>query len=166
MVDRNCTVFVLGPPAAGKTTIGRLIGKRLGRPFRSIDDWTPHGVRMTDEDVHIALGQLFNILQPSKEIVEFCHHAYGELIKANTYPLFTSAPKVVVTAPLDVCKARNALRRSPVREEYVERAWHSTERLVQYEQERAPNSVLVVNTVRAALDAAVAEVASFLSTIR
>ncbi len=78
---------------------------------------------MTDAEVELALGRLFDAVQPINEIIEFCHHAYEALIEANTYPVFTSAPKIVVTAPLSVCRARNQRRRSPVRDDYVERAW-------------------------------------------
>ena len=31
-------LFLYGPPASGKTTLGRLLSERLGAPFRDLDD--------------------------------------------------------------------------------------------------------------------------------
>ena len=60
---------------------------------------------MTDDQVEEALAGLFAATSPMNEIVEFCHHAYDELLDTDTYPIFTAAKKVVVTAPLALCKA-------------------------------------------------------------
>jgi hypothetical protein len=163
MSIKGSTVFFVGPPAAGKSTIGRAVADVFDQTFRTIDDWTPRGVCMTDHKIELALRHLFSAAQPMNEIVEFCHHSYQALIDTNTYPLFTFAPKIVVTAPLPVCRARNQQRRSPVHDAYVERAWRSAEWLAQYEGLRDPLSALVVDTDRQSKEAAISAIISFIS---
>jgi len=53
MSAEGSTVFLVGPPAAGKSTIGRAVADEFDHTFRTIDDWTPRGVRMTDEEVEL-----------------------------------------------------------------------------------------------------------------
>lgn len=159
------TVFFLGPPAAGKTTIGRAVATKLGRCFRTIDDWTPCGVRMTDTQVELALAQLMNATLPTGEIVEFCYHAYEHLVRSNAHPVFTNAPKVVVLASLAICRGRNQRRRSPVQDEYVERAWRSSMWLAETETSLHPNTALVIDTDRQAEKDTVELVSKFLLTL-
>src|SRR5271165_6850392 len=159
----NPTTFVVGPPAAGKSTIGRAVAAQLGVIFRTIDDWTLRGEPMTDAQVQQALTRLFSAVRPTNEIVEFCHHDYDELLETDLYPIFTVGRKVVVTAPLNVCKARNQLRRSPVRETYVERAWRSAQSLVNRCSTEKPSGVLVVDTSSQSVDAAIKAVTIFLT---
>jgi hypothetical protein len=158
------TVFVIGPPAAGKSTIGRVVAEQLGRSFRSIDDWTAPALSMTDAEVDVALRLLFGAASPKNEIIEFCHHAYESLLECDTFPIFTSADKIVVTAPLAVCNARNGVRRSPVQADYLARAWHSSEYMIHHWAIRFPSSTLVIDTSCYPVEAATAAAVSFLTT--
>lgn len=156
------THFVVGPPAAGKSTIACAVASQLGLTFRSLDDWTPRGQPVSDDQIQEALERLFESTKGVNDIAEFCHHDYNGLLDANRYPIFTGARKIVITAPLDICKARNRVRRSPVREMYVERAWLSTESLVRRWSTAEPGRIIVVDTSSQSVDAAVSAVIRFL----
>lgn len=156
------TVFLLGPPAAGKTTIGHALAARRNAKFRTIDEWTPRGESMSDAQVDGAMSKLFSVASATNEIVELCYHDYVGLLASTRYPLFLAAGKVVVTAPLAVCKARNALRLSPVREAYVERAWLSTEGLIGQCTLAARGRLLVVNTSDRSIEEGIEVVSQFL----
>lgn len=160
------TVYFLGPPAAGKTTIARTIAARLGQQFRTIDDWTPRGQPMTDAQVQLALEKLFEVTQPTNEIVEFCHHDYDDLARSSNYSNFADAPKVLVLASLETCQGRNQRRRSPVRDEYVERAWRSAQQFARDEGMRRPDRTLVIDTDRMPESDAMALASEFLLTQR
>ncbi len=131
------TAFIIGPPAAGKSIIGRAVASSMGVIFRTIDDWVPQVYQprippqlMTDAQVDQALSLLLTNTKRTNEIVEFAHHNYEELLRFDRYPLFNACKKVIVTAPLVVCASRNAIRASRVRTPYLERAWASTQSLV------------------------------------
>lgn len=158
------TVFVVGPPAAGKSTIGRAVAEQMEVTFRTIDDWTPPSESMTDTQVEHALARLFEATSGKNEIVEFCHHDYEGLLESDAYPIFGTGRKVLVTAPMSLCTARNRLRRSPVRETYVERAWHSTQSLINRCSTSRPNQFIVLDTSEQSIGAAVAAVMGFLMT--
>jgi hypothetical protein len=158
------TAFVVGPPAAGKTTIGTAVAARMNGVFRTIDDWTPRGTPVTDAQIEETLSLLFESTAPMNEIVEFAHHNYRQLLNGNTFPIFTNARKIIVTAPLDLCKARNRLRTSPVRDAYIERAWQSTQSLVDSSSTEHPNNAMVVDTSSQSVDAAVVAATLFLIT--
>lgn len=160
------TIFFLGPPAAGKTTIATAIAARLGKRFRTIDDWTPRGQPMTDAQVQLALDKLFEVSQPTEEIIEFCHHDYAELARSGRYTSFVDAPKVLVLASLESCRMRNQRRRSPVRDEYVERAWRSAQQFATDESARQSDRTLVIDTDRLPESDAVALATDFLPTQR
>jgi adenylate kinase family enzyme len=157
------TAFVIGPPASGKTTIGRAVAIRLRATFRTIDDWTPRGMPMTDAQIEEALTQLFKTAATTNEIIEFCHHDYEQLLARNTYPVFTVARKIIVIAPLSLCKERNQLRRARVRDTYIERACRSAQSLVDASSTRRATNVIVVDTSSQSIDAAVAVVTDFLT---
>lgn len=156
------TVFFLGPPAAGKSTIGHALAARKCARFRTIDDWTPRGETMSDARVDEAMAKLFSAASDTNEVVELCYHDYACLLASTRYPLFAVARKVVVTAPLAVCKARNALRRSPVREEYVDRAWLSTEWLIGECASTARGSFLVIDSSDKSIEEGIEVVSQFL----
>lgn len=120
---------------------------------------------MTDMEVELALSKLFSAAQPGDEIIEFCHHAYRDLLAANTYPFFTSAPKIVVLASVASCRARNQVRRSPVRDDYVKRACESAEWLAEHSQEIAPARTLVIRTDEQSESAAIEAAAKFMKNV-
>ena len=119
---------------------------------------------MTDAQVQRALAQLIEATGSSNEIVEFCHHDYEGLIESGLYNSFGTARKVIVTAPVSTCMARNRLRRSPVREEYVERAWRSTQSLIDRCSTKRPDKFIMVNTSEQSVGEAVVAVTRFLVT--
>ena len=116
---------------------------------------------MTDAHVQRALARLFEATNPTNEIVEFCHHDYEGLLESDAYPIFEGSRKVFVTAPLSLCKARNILRRSPVRETYVERAWRSTHSLIERCSTARIQRFIVVNSSEQSVGAAIAAVVRF-----
>lgn len=154
-------LFILGPPAAGKSTIGRALAATLHLNFHTIDDWTPRGQPMTDDDVDLALCKLIAAVGHSRAIVEFCYHAYDKIVLTNAYPSFSSAPKIVVTAPLSVCKERNRARQSPVPEDYLERAWNSTVLLLHGEGDHIARRVFVINTEQCSISEAIRAAVAF-----
>lgn len=131
-------VFALGPPGAGKTSIGRVVARRVGASFRTVDEYASvvyppeaRSVPMSDEQVDRSLAMLFDNITYSNEIVEFAHHDYAGLIERGGHPEFESSRKIIIIASLSVCIARNEQRSSPVRRSYVERAWRSTKALIE-----------------------------------
>ena len=121
---------------------------------------------MTDAQVQIALARLFKAINPTNEIVEFCHHDYGGLLDRNVYPAFESSRKVFVTASLRYCKARNALRRSPVQESYVERSWRSTHSLIDRCSTTPGQRFIVIDSSEQSVDMATAEITKFVIRIK
>lgn len=157
------TVFIVGPPAAGKSTIGRAVAKALNATFRTIDDWTPRGEPMTDAQVQLALARLFRATKPTNEIVEVCYHDYVSLFDKAEYKLFKSSRKVFVTAPLTLCEARNAVRISPVRTKYVERVWFSTQSLLHECSTVDTEAFIVIDTATQSVKAAIAAVIGYVT---
>ena len=66
-MGKECMVLILiGPMGCGKTTIGKMLGKKLGWPFYDADDFHPKenvekmraGIALTDEDRKLWLKKL------------------------------------------------------------------------------------------------------------
>jgi shikimate kinase len=50
-------VVLVGPPGAGKSTVGRLVAGRLGVPFRDTDDDVEAAAGMSVSDIFVDLGE-------------------------------------------------------------------------------------------------------------
>jgi hypothetical protein len=166
----STVAFVLGPPGAGKTTMGRAVATQLHAPFHSIDEWVnevypPEAQTrpMTDAQVDAALSLLFQQVRRESGVYEFAHHDYVDLWRREAYEPFKAAPIIIMVAPLPVCHARNAVRRSPVRRGYLERAWLSTQALIERCADGNLPNALIVDTNRTAVGAAVAAVVDFVT---
>jgi carbohydrate kinase (thermoresistant glucokinase family) len=66
-MEKECMVLILiGPMGCGKTTIGKILAKKLGWPFYDADDFHPKenvekmraGIALTDEDRKVWLKEL------------------------------------------------------------------------------------------------------------
>ncbi len=144
--------------------MGQALSGILSAQFRTIDDCVPKGSgAMSDEQVDLALSKLFEMCNPIREIVEFCHHDYVGLLRGAKFQIFNDARKVVFLTPLDVCLDRNSLRSSPVQKVYVERAWQSTHDLLELYSPVDPCLVLPVDTSGHLVDSTVADVAKFIT---
>lgn len=159
------TLYLLGPPGAGKTTIGREVASRTHSSFHTIDDWVPsvyppsrRSAPMTDADVDRAVALLFDAL-PTRCVCEFAHHDYRGLLLTGLYSRLAAGRIVVVFASLDVCRLRNEARRSPVSSMYLERSWRSTADFIATCGAR--DDVRVVDTTITPIEDAVARVAAF-----
>lgn len=157
------SLFVVGPPAAGKTTIASLAAARIGLIFRTIDEWTPRGRPMTDDQVQLALASFFSSAAPSGQILEFSYHDYQRLLADNTYPTFSAAKKIIVTSSLETCMARNHLRSSQVRQDYIERSWRSTQLLCKVTSTASGNDTIVIDTTSTSIDEGVEAVIAFIT---
>ena len=162
------TVFMIGPPGSGKTTVGAAVATRLGMSFHSIDDWVRmvyvdrDGVAMTDEQVDMALSLLFQNLKPPA-VCEFAHHDYLALLNCKKHPAFDVGLKVALIAPLDVCLQRIARRGRRVRPQYVERSWHSTQLLIDSWSPVVPRGQLILDTTTTVPADSVERVVQFVS---
>lgn len=121
------SVFILGPPGAGKTSISRLAVDKLKWAHKTIDQWTPGRRELSDAEVDASLARLFANLNVDNELVEFAHHDYLALFANPANAHLRAKRKVLLFAPLDVCLERNSARLSPVARKYVERSWRSSE---------------------------------------
>lgn len=133
-LDRD--TFFVGPPAAGKTTIARVVAARLQAQFHSLDDWaglvypeTDRSAPMTDEQVDQAVELLFMQAGSMPVVWEFAHHDYVGLLTSNRFPTLTVGRKLIIVAEIGTCLRRNAVRASPVSAAYVERCWSSIQEL-------------------------------------
>jgi hypothetical protein len=155
------TAFIIGPPAAGKSTIGRAVASSMDVVFRTIDDWVPQVYQqrippqpMTDAQVDQSLSLLLTNTRRTNQIVEFAHHDYEELLRLDRYPVFSACKKVIVIAPLAVCVSRNEIRVSRVRTPYLERAWRSTHSLVNlFSTGHLPNAIVIDTSILSVEDA-------------
>jgi cytidylate kinase len=169
---RQGTLYVVGPPGAGKSTIGRAAASRIGLPFHALDDWAgvvyPPSARstpMTDAQVDRAVSMLFGSVGHSAAVCEFAHHDYVGFMHDSRYPQFAASRKVIVTADLAACSARNEARRSRVAAEYVERAWRSTRDLIDLCAAEAGGDYLVIDTTSMPVPAAVETAACFFAEV-
>jgi hypothetical protein len=167
------TAFVVGPPAAGKTSIGRAVAQSIGAHFHTIDDWTSYvyvarrqSGPMSDEQIDEALSLLFQNATWNGSIYEFAYHDYVGLLRRNFLPKFGSSKKIIVVASLDTCQARNEERPSAVPNVYVERAWQSTQALIDLCSEEDACNALIVDTTLTTVGAVVPSVVKFLTTRR
>lgn len=163
------SVFFVGPPSAGKTTLAQEVASRFDVPLHTIDDWAgqvyPPDARaepMTDLQVDEALGLLFRALGATTAICEFAYHDYVALLGDLRYATFTCARKILVIADLPTCQIRNGARRSQVNPAYVERAWRSTCELLALSTAASDRTTLLINTTATSISAAVAKIVSFL----
>lgn len=164
------TAFIVGPPGAGKTTIGREAASRIQAAFHTIDDWAgvvyPPSARskpMTDSQVDQAISLLFDAVGPTAAVCEFAHHDYVALMANDRYPVFTTSRKVIVLADLDICNARNKARKSPVNAEYVERVWRSANDLIAFCNTQHCSQTLIIDTTATPIANALAMTVSFLN---
>lgn len=144
MVTTLELLLILGPPAAGKSTIGKEAAKQLGRRFLNLDDYvrgdfdsTNSLQPMTDFEVDAALDNLFNDCMFG-DLVEFSHHDYKNALKNLQQKIPQSPSIAVVAAEREICLHRNQLRKDPVPVEYVERCIVSS-RLLQDELTNSSN---------------------------
>src|SRR4030042_2902962 len=64
-------LILMGPMGCGKTTVGKMLGKKLGWPFYDGDDFHPKenvekmraGIALTDEDRKLWLEELYGNIQ-------------------------------------------------------------------------------------------------------
>ena len=167
-VPQTGTLYIVGPPGAGKTTIGRRVASRTSLAFHTLDDWAgvvyPPSLRstpMTDAQVDQAISLLFDAIGNSAAVCEFAHHDYVAILADSRYPLFAASRKVIVFADLGTCRTRNGARRSRVAAEYVERAWRSTQDLIDLCAAKAGGDSLVIDTTVTPVPAAVEMAACF-----
>ncbi|MCP4099446.1 MAG: ATP-binding protein [Planctomycetaceae bacterium] len=144
------TTFFCGPPGAGKSTLAGYVALRLNRRLRSIDDFVPRGQRLSDAQIDEALMDLICATR-HQDIVELCYHDYMGLLRKLLIPEFSACDKVVVIASLEVCKARNDTRSSPVPVPYVERAWRSTNSLWEWCNSYQSNKSILIDTTKASV---------------
>lgn len=71
MKKETMVLILMGPMGCGKTTIGKILGKKLGWPFYDADDFHPKenvekmraGIALTDEDRKLWLKKLHANIQ-------------------------------------------------------------------------------------------------------
>src|ERR1043165_7234868 len=127
VVRMHNILYVVGPPGAGKTTIGREVASQTNVAFHTLDKWAgvvyppfSRSLPMSDAQVDHAICLLFSEVGRSPAICEFAYHDYISFISDSRYPNFAASRKVIVFADLATCCARNAARHSRVAPEYVE----------------------------------------------
>jgi shikimate kinase len=68
-------MIVLGPPGAGKTTVGRLLAERLDVPFRDVDDDVVAGAGKPISDIFTTDGeQVFRALEEEAVATALAEH--------------------------------------------------------------------------------------------
>jgi hypothetical protein len=168
LASRCGPTCIVGPPGAGKTTIGRGVAALTHAPFHAIDEWAgvvypPHARSqpMTDAQVDQATSMLFDAVGRAAALCEFAHHDYVALLTGDRFPAFTTSRKVIVFADIESCRARNDVRRSQVSARYIERSWSSTRDLIALCACRAPEDTIVIDTTVTSISTAVKVVAGF-----
>jgi len=144
--------FLIGAPASGKSTIGRIIAESSDYCHTSIDSFV-HLVYsystvnrpMLDSEIDEALHKLL-LFSDEKLIYEFSYHDYNKLLE-RPYLLFGERDRVViVTAPLEICLQRNKCRANTIPENYLVRCWHSTNQVFERFLDLSLCNFIVVNT--------------------
>ncbi|WP_199442643.1 shikimate kinase [Umezawaea beigongshangensis] len=68
-------MIVLGPPGAGKTTVGRLLAERLDVPFRDVDDDVVAGAGKPISDIFTTDGEpVFRALEEEAVATALAEH--------------------------------------------------------------------------------------------
>lgn len=167
-VQQISPLFIVGPPGAGKSTIGRVLASQNGAQFHTVDDWagtvyppSSRSMPMTDAQVEEAISLLFRRVGQSKGICEFAHHDYVGMLNDNRNVKFAVSRKIIVFADLETCLERNSIRGSPVAANYVERAWLSTKDLITLSTAQNGGNVLIIDTTDMPIPIAVAMAEGF-----
>ena len=112
-------LVLVGPPAAGKTTVGRLLAERLGVGFRDTDDdwsWPPAGKPVAD--IFVDDGEeAFRALEAAAVAAALAGHdgvlalGGGAVLAAETRRLLAGHPVVFLAAGVPAAAARVGLNR-------------------------------------------------------
>jgi shikimate kinase len=111
------TVVLVGPPAAGKTTVGRLVADRLGVPFTDSDDLVVERAGKPVSEIFVDEGEeAFRVLEAAAVAEGLTRGGVlalggGAVLSASTRALLAGHPVVFLAAGVPASASRVGLNR-------------------------------------------------------
>ncbi len=134
MIKKNRPVFLCGFMGCGKSTIGKILAKKLGREFIDLDDFIEKREGMTIPEIFAQKGEPFFREQETKALSELPQSVGviatggGTLLKKENGDLAKSlGTAVFIDAPFELCYERikgdphRPIAASSTREQLLER---------------------------------------------
>lgn len=111
-------VVIVGPPGAGKSTVGRLVADRLGLPFRDTDEDVADVVGMTVAELFVDQGEAaFRALEKQAVEAALTEHdgvlalGGGAILDEDTRALLGGLPVVFLTVDIKDAASRIGFNR-------------------------------------------------------
>lgn len=140
-MELPCRLFILGPPATGKSTLGASLTAGLLSGYRYLDldsllrmrfSHELHAGELGDEVINAAAAALLETASTAPAVIELPHHDYIVLLQVGALKMTTSDCVIILTSKYSELVTREMRRDSKVPHYYIARCLGAASALCEY----------------------------------